>query len=642
MMGSFITGSQTEAHKLRMFKEAIKFLFRIACCSVVIFVIFFFYNTPKYELKVTLYYYQADFLKSFKKNTDLMEIVDSKGVKKKVQIGFVLKNPEVIKIKNTVTNKLTSFIGYSLFVPVLLPFWFWFQGKRRSAKRTLRGIEKVDFKILLKLVREYNDKILRRKLWKILEFFRYLKCKVCKQEFKQIKYEPYIIANNIEYPAFTEHQHTFITGGSGTGKTVLLSSLIDQIKNNGDIAIIYDKMGSFIPYFYEEGKDIILNPFDERGVKWSVFSEIRQGKEETDLRSIASGLIPKNKNGDNYWNEQAQNLFIETCKELIKLGKANNETLAEFVLKKGFYELREFFKDSDVKQMFENDEQMKTTQSIRSTLVAYTHFLKILKPAQEEDKTFSIRKFIEEGVSETTQNGGKFLFLSSRSDVHDTLQPLLTCQIDIVINTLLSLKQQKEKNIWIIIDELPSINPIPTLDAGLSQARQFGGSFVLSMQLISQLRDIYGDRKADTMSGNCKTRIVFASPDVNTAKWTAESLGRKEVDEVKEGMTFGANEVRDGVSLSRNNKIEELVIPSEIQMLPNLCFYLRLPFHFPISKINIKPKQRKIIAEGFFESRIEDEKEDETGDANILIANVTEEIIQKKPLKTKKNIFEED
>ena len=38
----------------------------------------------------------------------------------------------------------------------------------------------------------------------------------------------------ISYPNHSEHQHTIITGGSGSGKTQAMLNLIDQIRKKGE------------------------------------------------------------------------------------------------------------------------------------------------------------------------------------------------------------------------------------------------------------------------------------------------------------------------------------------------------------------------------------------------------------------------
>ena len=128
-----------------------------------------------------------------------------------------------------------------------------------------------------------------------------------------------------------------------------------------------------------------------------------------------------------------------------------------------------------------------------------------------------------------------------------------------------------------ILDELPTLHQVPSLQPGLAESRQFGGCFVLGVQVASALRDLYGRNGAETISGLCGTRVVLAAPDRDTAQWSADSLGRSEVEEVAEGYSYGANTIRDGVSLTPRRELRSLALPSEIMRLPNLEGYLKFP-----------------------------------------------------------------
>ena len=92
-----------------------------------------------------------------------------------------------------------------------------------------------------------------------------------------------------------------------------------------------------------------------------------------------------------------------------------------------------------------------------------------------------------------------------------------------------------------VLDELPTLHQVPSFQPGLAESRQFGGCFVLGIQVISALRDLYGKNGAETISGLCGTRVVLAAPDQETARWSAESLGRGEVEEYSHGMSYGAS-----------------------------------------------------------------------------------------------------
>ena len=63
---------------------------------------------------------------------------------------------------------------------------------------------------------------------------------------------------------------------------------------------------------------------------------------------------------------------------------------------------------------------------------------------------------------------------------------------------MLSLEQDDKRRIWVVLDELPTLHQVPSLQPGLAESRQFGGCFVLGIQVISALRDLYGqERRGD-------------------------------------------------------------------------------------------------------------------------------------------------
>ena len=93
--------------------------------------------------------------------------------------------------------------------------------------------------------------------------------------------------------------------------------------------------------------------------------------------------------------------------------------------------------------------------------------------------------------------------------------------------------------------------------------------------------------------------MVLAAPDRDTAQWSADSLGRSEVEEVSEGFSYGANTIRDGVSLTPRRELKALALPSEIMRLPNLEGYLKFPGPFPVASIRLKYVSRPKAAERF-------------------------------------------
>ena len=168
----------------------------------------------------------------------------------------------------------------------------------------------------------------------------------------------------------------------------------------------------------------------------------------------------------------------------------------------------------------------KTALSVRAMLTANIGAMDLLT---DEGLPFSIREWIE-------RERADFLFLTSRGDQHASLRGLISTWLEIAVNALLSLPREDGRRIWVILDELPTLHQLPSLRPGLSESRQFGSCFVPGVQVFSALRDLYGRDGAETISGLCGTRVVLAAPDRDTSGWSAESLGREEVESLSEGV----------------------------------------------------------------------------------------------------------
>ena len=106
---------------------------------------------------------------------------------------------------------------------------------------------------------------------------------------------------------------------------------------------------------------------------------------------------------------------------------------------------------------------------------------------------------------------------------------------------------------------------------------------------------------------------IAQEDDRDTAQWSADSLGRSEVEEVAEGFSYGANTIRDGVSLTPKRELRALALASEIMRLENLSGYLRFPGPLPVAAIRLDYVDRPRAAERFVAR--DDAGEDAPGDA---------------------------
>ena len=305
---------------------------------------------------------------------------------------------------------------------------------------------------------------------------------------------------------------------------------------------------------------------------------------------MAAALIPQQKDTvDPFWVTAARQLFSNGAAVLWKKGVKQNRVLVEHLLKTDLTELAKAM-EGTVAQSIVDPDNPKTALSVRAMLTANIGTMEVLP---DTGTAFSIRDWI----SGDGEDG--CLFLTSRGDQHASLRGLISTWLEIAVNSLLSLDQEEGRRVWVILDELPTLHQVPSLQSGLAESRQFGGCFVLGVQVASALRDLYGKNGAETISGLCGTRVVFAAPDRDTAQWSADSLGRSEIEEVAEGMSYGADPYRDGVTLTPRRELRSLALPSEIMRLPNLTGYIKLPGPYPVAHVRLKYVKRPKRASRF-------------------------------------------
>ena len=483
-------------------------------------------------------------------------------------IGNIVKHEPILGLRDRIIGKalraglLGVGVGVALVIGSLLALRAVGSGLRRG--RRLRGGELVSASDLARRATPLRHRVLSR--------------------IRLAAAETYSIAG-IPWPEGAETRHTIVSGTTGSGKTVLIADLVEQIRSRGERCVIYDKMGSYAETFFDPGRDVLLNPLDARAPRWSPFLEARSAR---DFDTMAAALIPRQKDAaDPFWITAARQLFSHGAAVLWQRGETGNKVLVDHLLKTELSALAEAM-EGTVAQSIVDPANPKTALSVRAMLTANIGAMDLLPDAGQP---FSIREWIGR------EGGGGFLFLTSRGDQHASLRGLISTWLEIAVNALLSLPREDGRRIWLILDELPTLHQLPSLRPGLAESRQFGGCFVLGVQVFSALRDLYGRDGAETISGLCGTRVVLAAPDRDTSEWSAESLGRAEVESLAEGVSYDTP--RDGVTLSARRDIRPLVLPAEVARLENLSGYLKFPGAWPVARIQLKYRPRPSVAERF-------------------------------------------
>jgi len=601
-MKNLIRGGQTSVHSFHMSAQLVVTLIKVAVFIVVLGNLFYVFG--KFDLqdfKEIAMYYVAEFFVALGSENVHLHFTGRYGNLYDLKVSVIVANTAVIAKKNQIISAIISGLLYGIFYAfctmVFLLILFNYRGKKLAKEKFIRGAKIVPKWRLRKIIQKYNhiESIKNRQLFPS-NFYKIAK---------------------IPFPENAEFLHTLVLGSTGTGKTNTTLELLDQIRRRGDRAIIYDKMGIYTSTYYDPSRDIILNPLDARSPSWSFFKEIRN---ESDYDYMASAFIQeKGVNGDKFWTDAARRVFAVFAKKLNE-EKGSDVTNTEFVdalLKANYEELSDFMEGTEA-SLLVSKKSDKTAISILSVIATHISSMKYLR---DSENYFSIRDWIK-------NDSDGLLFISSRGDQHDSLQPLISTWIDIAIKALLSVEQNSQNNsnprrIWIILDEIPSLQKMPSLLDGLSQSRQFGGAFILGLHSISQLRAVYGKDNTETITSLCRNKLFFAAADPDTAEYCSENLGSQEIEEVKEGVSYGANQVRDGVNLNKQKSNKRIVIASELMNMRKLSAYIKFAGEFPVSKISFKIKNRPKVAERFVDmlpivvdSNLTESTEEKSDDVN--------------------------
>ena len=380
---------------------------------------------------------------------------------------------------------------------------------------------------------------------------------------------------DIPYVKGSELQHTLITGSVGTGKTVLMSSLISQARSKNHRMIIYDKMGVYTERFFRPGKDILLNPLDARSVSWNVWAEVRSS---SCYDTIAESLIAVPTSGqDPFWAMAARVLFSVVARKLGKGAKPTNQQLLKHLLLADSGSIQELVKFTEAESLVASEVQ-KMALSVKAYLCYY---IKSMRYLSDEGEPFSIRSWVEKDDDDSC------IFITSRGDQHSTLKPLISTFLDVAASSLLSLRPNLDRRVFLFLDEVPTLQNLPSLPSFLAQSRQFGGAATLTIQNIPQFRQNFGDNQSEVLIDNCNTTVHFRSPGNVTADYVSRMMGNEEISEATESISMGANHIRDGVSMSHHKKVKPIVMPSEIKRLNDLECFLRMKGDLPVTKLKL-------------------------------------------------------
>jgi hypothetical protein len=192
--------------------------------------------------------------------------------------------------------------------------------------------------------------------------------------------------------------------------------------------------------------------------------------------------------------------------------------------------LRKILPPEIVEKFFEPRETFNNTLSTLDTIISrFETVAACWAHAEQEGLSFSLTEF-------EALPGSAILVIPRRLDIPRAIDPTIRLIFERLANIWLarpniSPEDKFPQETHVIIDETPKVGCLDRLHDLLLMGRSKGVSVMLSTQDVESMQEEYGERKTDSILGQCHNTAVFALASPKTAEYCSKLLGTYEVRE---------------------------------------------------------------------------------------------------------------
>jgi type IV conjugative transfer system coupling protein TraD len=574
MLNDFIGGGQVFLHKIRMFLQVFYRTIHISLLGGIILAVIFTYGDFR-QVKWNGFFSYQKALVAQNMDEILSDIFARDGKAKthiNAQLGDrIWSNIEASRVLKMGSFKEANNRGWSyvsrflVILAYIVPIWFlivfiaWGRFGRTLKKETKN---------------EGSGSI--------------LSADQVRRKLKSLKLASSFVIGKMPLVKNMENSNFLVTGAVGSGKTNLMHNLLPQIEAKNQPVVVIDNTGEMIAKYYnKERGDIIFNPFDKRSHMWDFWSDCSKAK---NLEKFADILIGFNSRKNNYsandfWEESAQSIVVDTINVFKKQSKKNNnsiESLYKLLMQNEHKEMYKILKGTSSGKYFVKENE-KTASSIMSVLMTNVKPMRFLKDKSKVGM-FSIGDYLQK----INSGGNSWLFLSTDPSARELTIPLNASLLELLISRMRATRTNVKHNLWIVMDELPALGKLPSLTQLMQEGRKYGSCVLAAMQSISQLYKHYGEADASNLIGLFKTKFAFASDDPKMGDLYSKLCGSVTTIGQQKNISFGANEFRDGVSYNERKEKSSLVSYEDFGKLAIGECYAILPVsEVRLSKIQV-------------------------------------------------------
>jgi hypothetical protein len=373
--------------------------------------------------------------------------------------------------------------------------------------------------------------------------------------------------------------HFKIVGGTRSGKTFLLRLYMQSVLSSiglmtcEDRALLFDPRTQFYAFLRGIGIPpeaiIISNVFDARACAWDMAADFFSRDHATMLAAI---MLPEKPNGSGsgeFFDKAGKRILAAVAYFLMQQAPGR-WTLRDLVLTVQCMELVELIAAND--RQLQRDLQVRGSGETKDSVVAtvgtivgdaFETIAAYLDHHQRQGRTFNLHHWF---------NSSSVLLLGRAPESETTLQPyneLLVARFN-----QLATSEIRPGYTHAIFDEAPTLGKV---GKRLDELVRLGGEYKVSVAVVFQsygsLEEMFGEKVADALVGQCDKSAYLRALNRPTAQWCSEQIGdtylRRWTTSTSSGTSttgvWGATTSTSGTSESETY-VNEPAVPAETIM----------------------------------------------------------------------------
>jgi hypothetical protein len=325
----------------------------------------------------------------------------------------------------------------------------------------------------------------------------------------------------LDLPKARFTRHMLFLGSVGSGKTVILTPLVEQAMAQNLKCFIFDVKGDFTARF---PRAALVSPWHADSRVWDIGADVRTPSQAS---TLAQAFIPEADGANRYFSIAAQQLFIGAVRAL------QNERGRSW----GWQDLADRLAADRVAFAATLAEHYpkaspliasegSATASVIATLSAFTKPIDDLAMAwgnnEERRKSVSLRHWLRDDFK-----GRKQIIVQAGPDAVLT-SAYIGAMVRLLETYIISPElpdDESGRSLLFFLDELPSLRV--DISALIDKGRSKGVCVIAGLQSLALLRDAIGPNKAQALSSMVGTHIVCRMQMGEDREQVAALFGRE-------------------------------------------------------------------------------------------------------------------